>query len=191
MLHTVSSTTRDSWVLNVSNGEKMRFILAAITLTTATTQVYADWQYTNWSMNRQQVEAAVAQQGVEILPPFVPAEQQDPNASVVAFRAPYTAGGINFNALFAFDRSSNRLDSVRLVVQEAHRCDALRSGLLEKYGTPEGEIDKIRSLVKQKDITWRDTSNNNYLRLNDYIAMGQRGCSVEYKPLQSASTKGL
>jgi hypothetical protein len=170
----------------------MQSVIVAVIFGATATLAHADWQYTAWSMNQTQVASALAKQGTERLPPFQPIEKQDPSEPIIAFRAPYEAGGLTFDALFAFDRATDKLLSVRLVAREgASGCDTLRSGLIEKYGKWESEVDRSLPRVKQIDMTWRDAVGKNYLKLNDYTAMGTRGCSVEYKPLQATATKGL
>lgn len=169
----------------------MKKFAVAVSVCMVSLVAHADWQYTKWSMTKSQVEAAITKSGTEVLPPFQAIEEQPTDMPLIAFRTTYEAGGMNFNALFSFSRSTDQLQAVKLVLIDTSNCPVLKASLLEKYGKPESDVDKSLPMVKQRDVSWRDTAGKNYLTFNEYAAMGRRGCSVEYKTMQAIATKGL
>src|ERR1700721_1255329 len=72
----------------------------------------ADWKYTKWGMNPQQVVSAsknLAREGSDLRP--------DSDGNVSKLVAPYQSGKLLFDAQFGFD-AADRLASVTLVLND-------------------------------------------------------------------------
>lgn len=152
----------------------------------------ADWQYTTWGATPAQVEEAMAKAGVTKLPPPQAVEKQQGRGPSFEFRGDYKTGRFQFSALFGFERSSGKLVEVRLVPESGSECGSIKEAMLDQYGPVESEsVEHQTNLIKSVNLRWRDVTAKNTVVMNDYVAMGTRGCAISYKPLLAGKGSGL
>lgn len=141
---------------------------------------FADWQYAKWGMTPAEVIEASGGKAVTDDRPA--SNDQD---GVIKLNASHSAGDYEFLALFKFDRKTDKLTTVQLLLHKPARCDALRDELIAKYGSPA----RTTSSSLWKEATWLEASDNNRIAIMN-LGSGAL-CSLEYSALSSSSRKGL
>ncbi len=140
----------------------------------------ADWQYTQWGMDPDQVKAAsndVARPNAD--------RTLDADGLKATLTAPYQGAAIPFTAVFLFD-ASGRLQVVTLNPVGGIACPVIVQALGANHGPPEGKAD----MVQAKTLRWDDVDNDNLIV---YLDLGQGNCTIQYSklPLTQPDGKGL
>jgi hypothetical protein len=163
-------------------GDIMKWTIfwSAVLTATLASSAKADWQYTRWGMTPAEVSKASGGKAVN----NSNAARQSTEDEIAKLVAPYSTGEYAFTAAFLFNRSTDRLGSVRLKLENPSKCNALRHELLGKYSKPFN--DQWSGALKI--ATWHDRPNN--LRI-DIVDLGGTMCELIYRPLASANSKGL
>lgn len=165
---------------------KSFWILAALVFLVWPSSAVANWQYTQWGMSLDQVQAA---SGGKLASPL------DHSAcSGTCLSGDYSADGFQFKATFRFD-SRGELSEVELQTPSTNRgwgCNTLFDSLSARYGTPVWQSPPsgmMREMLGHLPTTrWLDPQGGNTVFFIDAaILMGN--CSIEYSPI--ASSKGL
>jgi hypothetical protein len=137
----------------------------------------ADWQYTQWNMTPDQVQAAsdgVAQPN--------PDRRLDADGLSAALTAFYQGESIPFTATFLFN-AQDRLRYVTLSPVDRISCPLVVQTLAAHYGPPEGKAD----MVHAKTMRWDDTENDN---LVVYLDLGDGDCTIQYSKLPPTRPDG-
>jgi hypothetical protein len=164
----------------------------------------ADWEYTKWGMNPQQVALAsknLAKEGSDLRP--------DSDGNVTKLIAPFQSGKFSFEAQFGFD-SADKLASVTLVLDdkstdmdmESMEMDSTKMD--DKSAHMHMHMDADQGICRQLDVSlntaygpppyhgashlyaiekWKDEKNKNNV---DYHALYQVGCYVQYSAMKAA-----
>jgi len=138
----------------------------------------AHWQYTKWGMTPEEVVAS-SNGGAHLDPAAKP---QD-DGGINAVRGSYSAGGKTFDLSFMF--RTGRLTGVTLWEKgNQSGCNDLKATLVGTYGSSTAE-DATRTV---RSFDWRDTAQQNYIRLVD---TGLMICAISYSELPNAAKSGL
>ena len=159
---------------------RMKFLTLPVLCLAWPSSASAQWQYTEWGMNPEQVVAA--SNGEVARAPSDP--QREWGGVDIAAEGTYRSGEYEFKSIFYFER--NELVSVHLELQStdlAGDAIALRHSLYGVYGEPFDETTGIMTIV-----TWHDTKKNNRV---DLFAIGDRSVELRYRPLKDDSAAGL
>jgi hypothetical protein len=142
----------------------------------------ADWQYTRWNMTRTEVEAAAPNKAVLLSSQESVAKSSAASREIAVLKAPYSSGEYQFDAIFRFDKQTQRLSSVSLELQTKDKTAQLFGDLRTKYGTPVSEKD---SAILQY-VMWY--SGGDQISI---IAIGEDNVSVTYQPRANPNNSGL
>lgn len=142
---------------------------------------HADWGWTHWDSNRDQV--------VEGSKRKVKAVAGRPGQRVNGWdlRAggKIVEDGLKMRAEFFFDPDGRQLHVVKLSPRLAD-CPALRKILTDRYGTPRDRSFTIPSSnpIRVTVLAWRDEANGNYVAYSENGQIGKLkpGCFVRYRP---------
>jgi hypothetical protein len=133
--------------------------LAAIgLLSSLPSTAFADWGYTKWEMRPEEVIAASGGRAVAYT-------ERDRDLPAFYLRAeataPHTWRGFEFTAYFLFDRLTEGLHRVALVLKAPQKCPDLAATLNRLHGMPDIEAVKPTHELR----TWPDKPGNANLNL--------------------------
>jgi len=141
------------------------------------TNSYADWQWTKWGINPEQVLSASdgkARLATEAETKSKSIKQDDQIIRVAKAFAPYSLDEMVFGSWFYFNPKTDGLTCVKLVPEKEGSLKALREKLEATYGPETSEShDKLFTGFWINKIVWLK---------DDEITLeyGGRGTSVEY-----------
>ncbi|TIL82456.1 MAG: hypothetical protein E5Y89_05065 [Mesorhizobium sp.] len=140
----------------------------------------ADWQFTRWGMNEQEVRAATG--GTATKPKIVDVITRKGVHHLLS--SPYATEEFNFEARYMFDAKG--LSGVRLDLKQASegKCMRLQYVLKNAYGA--SVDDRDGDVLHTTD--WRDTANQNSIYYR-YFKLTPT-CSVDYERLPEAGESG-
>lgn len=137
----------------------------------------ADWQYTQWGMDPDQVKAA----SNEVAQPN-PDRRLDADGLSAALTAPFQGESIPFTAVFLFNAQA-KLHYVTLSPVDRISCPLIVETLAAHYGAPKGKADMVRA----RTMRWDDAGNDN---LVVYLDLGGGDCSIQYSKLPPTRPDG-
>jgi hypothetical protein len=132
----------------------------------------ADWEYTKWGMNPQQVVSAsnnLARESSDRGP--------DSDGNVTRLVAPYSSGKFSFEARFEFD-AADRLAAVTLFLTDKSLCGELQASVETAYGPARGGTSTSLYIIENR----LDQKNKNSVT---YTALYRSDCYVQYSGIKS------
>lgn len=159
-------------------GIKAALIIGLLSISTPAT---ADWQYTRWGMTEAQV--TTASKG-KMLPCNAECRKHSSDDLSARLFSNYTAGEYSFLAVIQFDRRTERLAAISLILKEPSQGFKLASDLRGKYGQP---LTHQRTSLTEF-YEWNDAKDRVSLFL---IGNGPSSATLMYRPRVTAATKGL
>jgi hypothetical protein len=132
----------------------------------------ADWEYTKWGMNLQQVVSASKNLARES-----PDRRPDSDGNVTKLVAPYQSEKFSFEARFEFD-AADRLSGVTLFLTDKSLCDQLQESVETTYGPVQGGTSTSLYIIEN----WQDQKNKNNV---SYTALYRSICYVHYSGIKS------
>ena len=141
------------------------------------TPAAADWQYTQWGMTADEVQAAsegVARPNLD--------RTFDAGGLKAELTAPYQGEQVLFTAVFLFDETE-KLRVVTLKPAGEAACPAIVHMLRSSHGMPEGRAD----LGHARALHWDDTDNDNLIV---YADLGHSDCTIQYSELPPTRPDG-
>jgi hypothetical protein len=97
----------------------------------------ADWQYTKWGMSPAQVKQASSGLAKNLNAEDQYNQQLGGTDAVPVLEAPYSSGKFKFRVIFHFDKRTNGLVIVKLLLKNKELADNLLASLQLKYGPPQ------------------------------------------------------
>ncbi len=137
----------------------------------------ADWQYTQWGMSADEVQAA--SEGAARLNPDRTLDTGDLKAELTG---PYQGNEGLFTAVFLFDATA-KLRVVSLKPAGDAACPGIVRMLDASHGVPEGRAD----LGHARALRWDDTDNDNLIV---YADLGHSDCTIQYSELPPTRPDG-
>lgn len=134
----------------------------------------AGWQSTSWGMTPEQVTAVSPRQ----VGPYSDSKLDTPT-DTVRLVTTHEAMGFSFSVAMLFNRQTNGLSQVRLLLNDEAQCSALMGSLSQVYGLPEARA--ARGFAR-----WRDEPSGNLISLQP---LG--GCWLVYSPIPPKGSSGL
>lgn len=159
-----------------------RLLLAALVITAGPAS--AGWQGAEWGMTVEEARGRIA--------PSVPGLSTGPGSPLYSsdqhfarLVGTYRAGSHQFALAVGFD-AAHRLGIVELRPADMSKCWALRADLRDRYGV----AHEAPSTAIFEVNRWRVPAENNVVELN--IMKGTTTtCTLKYRPLSTANTRGL
>jgi len=164
------------------NVKMFRTLVAFFASALLATSALADWQYTNWTMKREQVAVASQGKSVALSPEEQKANSPRDSQNVALPKAPYSSGQYQFTAYFLFGADTGALSTVTLSLANAEHAHDLLGSLRMKYGSPESE--KQNALMSY--AIWYSGSDQ-----ISYLKIGEDMVSVSYQPRITSNNSGL
>jgi hypothetical protein len=140
----------------------------------------ADWQYTKWGMTPEQVLAA--SKGKLRRCSVDACKGQATDNTAAQFYGEYVAGEFFFTVYTMFDKRSNKLTSVNLILSDPAQGDSLVGSVRAKYGEP---ANQSRTAIMSLYV-WRDQKDQISI-----IDIGRSNVSLQYQPRLNEANKGL
>lgn len=161
----------------------MRLLLPTTALAlmlTLPTAAHADWAWTSWTMNLKQV--VKASDGAVRKVRGKPGDQV--NGWDLRARGRVQQDGMDFQAQFFFDPAGERLRVVKLSPDVDH-CEALKAGLIERYGPPNDDSMDLAPGIRMTALRWKDPEHGNFVAYTALPAWGtlEADCFVRYRPV--------
>jgi hypothetical protein len=152
----------------------MRWVNAVALTLFVSTPALGGWQWAQWGMTPEQVQAAA---------PVRTAAYADARLDTAALQSrlvtTHRAMGFDFSVAMLFDRRSNGLAEVRLLLKDEGKCPALEGELRRVYGAPE-------AIAPMGVRRWRDGGAGNMVTLQPI-----GGCWLVYEPIPTQESSGL
>ncbi len=160
----------------------MRTTIAAfmgVLAMTVSTSAHADWQYTKWGMNVDEVIRASSGTAFAAKDEERSFDLGSTRAAVAKYK---TTDGYEFNVNFFFNNASHVLDMVELIWPNGRTCDNVVQRVENTYG-PAG-VSKTDPNAG-KTYKWWDSQHRNFLVLT---AFGE--CTLTYQKWEEAGADG-
>ena len=100
------------------------------------TPLWADWDYTHWGMNPEQV-AQASGGAVKVLAPEMRTRHAAPFDSETAAAGTYSDGTLKLDLSFSFDLTTNGLTCIILTAADPSQNKVLEDFLVHGYGPPQ------------------------------------------------------
>lgn len=157
--------------------------LTALALTLVSSAAKADWQYTKWGMNPDEVVKASEGKVLQCTSEICDGHQPTGVSSDIALLfAKYSAGKYPFHAFFYFDKKSRGLTIVNLNLVDRSLVLPLGADLKARYGEPS---EQSRTSVT-RDMQWRTETDDIF-----FSVIGSDNASIRYRARKNPNNQGL